>query len=940
MTDAAFLDRQIGFYRRANGKRPWREERLGAVLEMIRNGDLWKPGDRLLVGLTAQAMARAGDLEAEWAGSVAPAEEGERDNPAHAEYYRRKDFYGELKNGKDSNTLSAATFGGIFDGCRDSGMRSHSGLIGADLDHLNRQGRSAAEVRDQAMQMPYVAFAFISPSQDGVKVHCLVDPAPTNRGEQTAAWEQVGQQLTKDLGLEVTTNDPKAKNLARICFLGYDPDIGIADSAALLAMHVDLKPKAPPAKERRRTRARAAIPPTEPNEESVEGEYVALPGRRPREWLEACPWLQERGTQLEGKCPECGGDDRFHVNLERPYLYHCRKCNELSRSSWPWYAAFRPWYRDGDFTGSGRGPWECSPDADCLRLVRRYADQLLLVDEEEKGKFHLRVDNGYGVWRDADARLTTLILLTTREWHRASADAGLERATASAVARWAVATARMKSRNEALDSVSTIAGWLAETGSWPQGLTRARRSDLDRPGAPYVGAPNGVINLETRQVLTGAAAREKLVTRTLLDPYDETAKHPAVDQLLSHLTPENREWLLGAAGWGLRGNPARRFYFLEGLGNDGKTTLFNALLETLGDYAAPPMSNSMFNGGRNGERPDAPMAYLKTFQEVPLVFIAEPPKNGFNWELARTVSGSDTTNARQIRGKLDVLRKRRYISTLFLCTNPDTRPVPPPMVTSALYDRFRLLKFPQIPASERDIDMPRKLSEPMARQALAALVIAHARRNLTGPPEDSPDVALTRDQIRRESLGEMGAWATDHIVHTSDQSVVLTTDEIWEAAKAAVPEASGDLVWGMTRRQLIDFLKLMLEVPPSRGRVRGKITHYWKGYRLRSDEEIEQDEGQPLPGPLAYCRICKILFLECRILLQAHQHVEATPSEPFLCFLCGEPMPGNNPLLLTCSSCDRVSNAPGNPEAVLGTISRDMGCVEVRFQVEYEHVEE
>ena len=50
MTDTAFLDTQIGFYRRANGKRPWREERLGAVLEMIRNGDLWEPGDRLLVG--------------------------------------------------------------------------------------------------------------------------------------------------------------------------------------------------------------------------------------------------------------------------------------------------------------------------------------------------------------------------------------------------------------------------------------------------------------------------------------------------------------------------------------------------------------------------------------------------------------------------------------------------------------------------------------------------------------------------------------------------------------------------------------------------------------------------------------------------------------------------------------------------------------------------
>ena len=101
------------------------------------------------------------------------------------------------------------------------------------------------------------------------------------------------------LGLEVTTNYPKAKNLARICFLGYDPDIASsAAESALLAMHVDLKSKAPPAFLRRRTRARAATPPAGPNEESVEGEYVALPkfmGPSPGEWLEACPWLQERG---------------------------------------------------------------------------------------------------------------------------------------------------------------------------------------------------------------------------------------------------------------------------------------------------------------------------------------------------------------------------------------------------------------------------------------------------------------------------------------------------------------------------------------------------------------------------------------------------------------------------------------------------------------------
>lgn len=948
---SSFLDTEIGFYRRAQGKRPWRTDSVREVLEMIRNGDLWNPGDGLLIPLTAEAMARAGELEEEWAASVAPEEDGDRDNPAHAEYYRLKDLYGELKGGSTKpETLSAATFGGVFLGCKDSGMRSHSGLVGADLDHLNRVGRTAGEVRDQASKLHYVAFAFISPSNDGVKVFCLVDTLPGSRAEQTRAWEQVGAQLTKDLGLPVTTNDPQAKNLSRICFLGYDPDIHIADPAELQALHVNLQSEEPAAKKSRRTgtgRTKAAAPPEGDDEESGEdADYFEVPKfmrPSPAKWKKACPWLEEVGTQLEGRCPECLGDDRFHVKLEPPYLYECRKCDVQGRGSWPWYAAFRPWYRPGDFTESGRGPWECSPDADCLRLIRRYADQLLLLDEEDKGKFHLLVDNGYGVWRDDESRLTTLILLTTREWHRASADAGLGSQTAAAVARWAVSTARMKARNEALDSTATMAGWLAQTGSWPRGLTRVKKSDLNRPGAPYIGSPKGVIYLMTGQVLTGSAARALLVTRTILDDYDPEAQHPAVDQLLSHLSPENRAWLLGAIGWGMRGNPARRFYFFEGWGNDGKSTLFNALLESLGEYAAPPMSNAMFNGGRNGDRPDAPMAFLKTFQEVPLVFAPEPPKNGYHWELARTVSGGDTTNARQIRGKLDVLRKNKYISTLFHCTNPDTRPVPPPMLTRALYDRVRLLEFPPIPDRERDIDLPRKLSEPKARQSLATLVIAHAMQNLGGPPEDTPEVAANRAQMRQDSLGELGSWAKDHIVPTHQNSDILTTDEFWEAAKEAAPEpATMDRAWGNTRRQATDFLKLLLEVSPSRGRVEGKITHYWRGHRLLSDEELErfeQEESQQMPGPLVYCRTCKVLILEFEVVEQVHHHIQEPPSEPlpFKCFLCKEQMPDDNPFVLTCSDCDRRSNAPGVPFEVLRAISLDMGYQEFEVRVEREN---
>ena len=99
-----------------------------------------------------------------------------------------------------------------------------------------------------------------------------------------------------------------------------------------------------------------------------------------------------RGAAGDARGPEPGRQ----LLLRGPMKNLSRANTSPSPSSWGlrpgsgWRPA--PGCRNGDFTESGRGPWECSPDADCLRLVRRYVDQLLLVDEEEK------------------ARLTTLIL--------------------------------------------------------------------------------------------------------------------------------------------------------------------------------------------------------------------------------------------------------------------------------------------------------------------------------------------------------------------------------------------------------------------------------------------------------------------------------------------------------------------------------------------------
>ena len=48
----------------------------------------------------------------------------------------------------------------------------------------------------------------------------------------------------------------------------------------------------------------------------------------PEEWQARLPTLKSVGSQLQGPCPACGGEDRFHVALALPHYFGCRKCDD------------------------------------------------------------------------------------------------------------------------------------------------------------------------------------------------------------------------------------------------------------------------------------------------------------------------------------------------------------------------------------------------------------------------------------------------------------------------------------------------------------------------------------------------------------------------------------------------------------------------------------
>lgn len=122
--------------------------------------------------------------------------------------------------------LPCVTFSGVFaDHRRYENFQQHSGCLVVDLDHVSNLLVLKAEfVRD-----PYVFFCFTSPSGDGLKVGFKIPKS--NRYEQYDRFAALRSYLLHKYSklLEEESFDDSGKDLTRLCYLSYDPEIYIND---------------------------------------------------------------------------------------------------------------------------------------------------------------------------------------------------------------------------------------------------------------------------------------------------------------------------------------------------------------------------------------------------------------------------------------------------------------------------------------------------------------------------------------------------------------------------------------------------------------------------------------------------------------------------------------------------------------------------------------
>ena len=445
--------------------------------------------------------------------------------------------------------------------------------------------------------------------------------------------------------------------------------------------------------------------------------------------------------------------------------------------------------------------------------------------------------------------------------------------------------AKPKGRADCRLSIGAAVELLKTAGQLPAGLEQCDAFDLDRhsPDLPVLGAPNGVIDLNTGQLLPREEGRKRFVSRSIPDEFQPDAQHKMVDDLIAHVPEAEREYLLAAVGFALRRIPARRMYLLVGKKRSGKTTLLNAVYGCLGDVKnngygmsldvqdlAPPRWNT----------PNSHSGGLFGIQDAAIAIVSEAPQEDkvtFNERLIRSATGGDVLNMRDVGEKSGPGRPAS--ATMVMALNPDQLPGIS-LRDEALRDRLKIMDYPPLALADADVD-PMRLEtvrdSPAVRQALLALLVKACAETKGRPPQDTDTVTAAVEKRYAESIGQVGEWLIGNVSRSHGKR--LYTKDLWAAVVAEFgPEEDGKIE-ERTRRETIDLLRTVIGgLPPLASK--GRKSHYL-GLTLAPAPADDADDW-----PL--CKVCavrpvtptkdsSICGLEC---LEKVELVPLRPSSP------------------------------------------------------------
>lgn len=358
---------------------------------------------------------------------------------------------------------------------------------------------------------------------------------------------------------------------------------------------------------------------------------------------------------------------------------------------------------------------------------------------------------------------------------------------------------------------------LREMEGIAKGIMAVSQEDLDTD--PFLlNVKNGTLDLSTGDLLPHS--RDRMLTKLAPVVYNPEATCPTWDAFLKDIFQGDDDlisFVQRAVGYSLTGSAREQaFFFLYGVGSNGKSTFLTTVRSIIGDYAAQADPGTFMAQGRNdGPRNDLARLVGKRF----VTSIETDEGKRFSESLMKQLTGGEAITCRFLHQEFF-----EYVPTykIWVAGNhmPDVRGQ-----DHGFWRRVRLVPFTvTIPDERQDRTLPAKLAEELSGVLNWALEGMRLwREHGLGT---SRAVSSATSEYRAES-DTVGMFLADAVEKTEDPAAL-------DATCANVYEAY--VFWSQQGKEFILNKRKFEKRLRESGLITGRGSHnvmYWVGIELR-----------------------------------------------------------------------------------------------------------
>jgi len=402
--------------------------------------------------------------------------------------------------------------------------------------------------------------------------------------------------------------------------------------------------------------------------------------------------------------------------------------------------------------------------------------------------------------------------------------------------------------NEVMEKMITVALHLKATNQPIENLQIKDQSEINAD-MRYLGAPNGVIDLHTGELLQGEKAASKIVTASITDPYNPDAKHDLLKYMYDGAGVDNvKEYVRQELAFSLFGVPSKRIIFFLGATNSGKSALMSLSVASLGDYGK--FMHTATLAKQPGKGTNVPSQHLYNLTAPVRIAVGDEQENvNFDAALMKQYSSGSFVDMRKM---FENGGNRKITATMIVMANelPNTGIK---LRDSAIKNRIRLVEFLKLDKMNSFLD-DSLMSNPdhqTLRQAFLVDLIKCFRDNFIVEgkprlfkPRTPLNVQTYMQEIEEEDQRAIDRWFEEYII--PDANSQFTSDALFsELSNTYQPSSDHTIkIQGttykrdtisaeMSKRLGMKTKNITVIIAGKKMKLRG-----WRGYKLLTQDGV------------------------------------------------------------------------------------------------------